>query len=165
MNLSKKQRGQRRKLRALLTNIGAFVPFKATDEPYEHFHVPSSMFIESPKTSGKIKTAFCRKWLAVTEEWIKTKPTDLPFCKVVAVIDVPHFWGSQIILFYHPDYYTDFWNRNEPEQTWMPIDSTAASFKNARNIATTLFEKGYLQTFCDNDGYHEQSTLWFYGDL
>ncbi len=62
-----------------------------------------------PKTSGKIKTAFCKKWLEKTEEIIGNKPKDLPFCKVVAAITYPDVRESQIIIFYDEEYYNSFW--------------------------------------------------------
>lgn len=160
----KKQRGQRRKWNALLTNMNAFVPFQAITEPYEHFHVPSSMFIQSPRTSRKIKTAFCKRWLEITEEFMEQKPAALPFCKVVALIDVPDLWSSQIIIFYRQDYYNTFWTRTGPEQTWVELDTQARSFIKQRNIMTALSEKGYREILCD-DEHLEQSTLWFYGEF
>ena len=50
------------------------LPFKDTEDSYEHFHVPCGPWLSKPKTSGKIKTAFCKKWLEKTEEIIGNKP-------------------------------------------------------------------------------------------
>ena len=83
----------------MFSYIDQFIPFVRTNQGYEHFHVPSDMFIESNKTSGRIKTEFCRKWLKTTEEFISQKPIDVPFCKIIAVLSVPYFWSSQIIIF------------------------------------------------------------------
>jgi len=74
-----KSRGQRRRLNALCNRIDEFVPFTETARRYEHFHVPNDNFIEHPKTSSKIKTAFCRKWLETTQEFISKKPQPLIF--------------------------------------------------------------------------------------
>lgn len=161
----KKQRGQRRRLKALLENMQAFVPFESVADAYEHFHVPSGPFIQSPKTSRKIKTAFCRGWLAATREFIARKPAELPFCKVVCVIDAPNFWESQIIIFYSQAYYDAFWSRKGAAQKWEALDDRALSFAKARNMTTGLLEKGYAATFCDGDGCCRRSVLWFYGDL
>lgn len=83
----KKQRGQKRRLRALLENINRFVPFTDTGLPYEQFSVPCGRFISSPKTSGKVKTAFCRAWLQKTEQILAQKPANMPFCRVTALLD------------------------------------------------------------------------------
>ena len=160
---SKKQRGHRRKLKALLANIDEFIPFGETQGTYECFHVPCGLFIESPKTSGKVKTAFCRKWLQTTEAFITQKPAELPFCRIVAVLDIPHLWQSQIIIFYDADYYYAFWNRSGPEQWWKPLDPRC-SFVKERHIDTSLNERGYHQIIDDMDG-HSENNLWFYGEL
>lgn len=58
--IRKKQRGQLRKINAVFREIEKFKPFMKTDKEYEHFHFPGDFFIEVNKTSGKIKTAFCK---------------------------------------------------------------------------------------------------------
>lgn len=160
----KKQRGQRRKLNALIENINQFAPFMDTNTPYEHFHVPCGQFISSSKTSAKVKTAFCKAWLQKTENLIKQKPSALPFCKVVAVIDENDLWESQIIIFYDKTYYNTFWTRNSPNQSWKPIEDHAKSFVKERNIKTELKEISYLETVLEVD-FKNKSTLWFYGEI
>ena len=160
----KKQRGQRRKIKNLLFNIEQITPFADTSDRYEHFHVPSDQFISSPKTSGKLKTAFCEAWLQKTTKIIEQKPKDIPFCKVVAVIDEGDLWESQIIVFYDEDYYYSFWERSSTEQTWLPIDSDTRSFSKERNIKTSLKEKGYIEILSDEDK-QKKSKLWCYGDV
>ena len=160
----KKQRGQNRKITSLLLNINKITPFVDTNCRYEHFHVPCDQFISSPKTSGKIKTAFCRAWLSKTSEIIEKKPKDIPFCKVVAAINASDLWESQIIVFYDEDYYNVFWKRTSAEQTWMPIDRDFISFAKSRNIKTTLDEKGYIELVTDGNE-QRKSVLWFYGEL
>ena len=148
----KKERGQSRKLKTLIENIHIIVPFENTDIRYEHFHVPGGPFISSPKTSGKVKTAFCKAWLQKTEEIIQQKPLDLPFCKVVAIIDEGNLW------------YESFWKRNTSEQTWTLIDDPTKSFIKKRNIKTQLNETGYLEIRSEIDS-NKKSALWFYGEL
>ena len=159
-----KQRGQHRKIKNLLLNIEQITPFTDISDRYEHFHVPSDQFISSPKTSEKIKTAFCRTWLQKTAGIIGQKPKDIPFCKVVAVIDEGNLWESQIIIFYDEDYYNSFWERSSVEQTWLPIDSDTRSFAKEHNIKTSLKEKEYIEILSDEDK-QSKSTLWFYGDI
>lgn len=162
----KKERGQSRKLKRLLSYIEEIKPYKNTDRIYEHFHVPSSPFISSPKTSGKIKTAFCKAWLKKTAEIIGQKPKSLSFCKVVSVIVENDLWASQIIVFYDENYYNSFWERNSTYQTWIPFQTSGKSFSAERNINTTLNEKGYYEIINDEDtGIVRKGTLWFYGDL
>ena len=102
MNYSKKkQRGQTRKLNRLLAHIDEFIPFSELSEAYEYFHVPcSNTFINSTKTRSNIKTAFIHKWIQTTENFIRMKPKQLPFCRIVAVVCEKNLWDSQIIIFY-----------------------------------------------------------------
>lgn len=160
----KKQRGQRRKIKNLILNIEQITQLPNTNDRYEHFHVPSDPFISSPKTSGKMKTEFCRAWLQKTSEIIEQKPKDMPFCRAVAVIDECDLWESQIIIFYDEDYYNSFWERSSVEQTWLPIDSDTRSLAKERNIKTSLKEKGYIEILSDED-IQRKSILWFYGDI
>lgn len=160
----KKQRGQHRKSIELLLSIEQITPFTDTNRRYEHFHVPSDQFISSPKTSSRIKTAFCKAWLSKTAEIIEKKPKDIPFCKVIAVIDEGDLRESQIIIFYDEDYYSTFWERTSAEQTWRPIDSSHISFTKRRNIQTALTEKGYIELLTDEE-VQRKSILWFYGEL
>ncbi len=159
MGERKKQRGQLRKLKNVCQSIGRFEPFTRTDEMYEHFHFPGDFFIEAEKTSGKIQTKFCKKWLETAEKFISQKPEDIAFCKVVALICVPNFWSSQIIIFYDEQYYNSFWDRKDSYQTWTPIGERR-SFCKERNIETSLQETGYLERLEDEEVY--ESELWFY---
>ncbi|MBO0459790.1 DUF3916 domain-containing protein [Enterococcus hulanensis] len=158
----KKQRGQSRKLKTLLSYINEFTPFLEIDDQYEHFHVPSDPFIEHPKTKGKIKTEFCRAWLNTTERFIRQKPAEFPFCKVVAVISVPYYWNSQIIIFYDEDYYDRFWDRTGPEQFWTKVDQEY-SFCKERGIETAMREICYREKIVDDEIF--VNDLWFYGEL
>ena len=160
----KKERGQKRKLKELLNNINQICPFQNINYPYEHFHVPCSQFISSPKTSGRVKTEFCRAWLDKTTEIIEQKSYIKSFCKVVAVIDEFDLWASQIIIFYDENYFKSFWLRNSIEQTWEPIVEQSMSFIKKRYIVSKLEEKGYYETINDLEVIHK-SILWFYGDI
>ncbi len=125
-------------------------------------YVPCGPWLAKPKTSSKIKTAFCKKWIEKAEEFINKKPKDLPFCKVVAAITYPDVCESQIIIFYDEEYYNSFWNRKGPYQVWAPIENEH-SFAKERGIVTKLPEIGYIEEHNDED-YYAKSYIWFYGE-
>ena len=114
-----------------------------------------------PKTSGKVKTAFCRKWISKTEEFICQNKENEGFCKVVGVISVPCLWDSQIIFFYDEAYYNSFWDRKGPDQTWTLIEN--GSLAADRGIKTELTETGYVEEIIDED-YSYRDLLWFYSE-
>lgn len=160
----KKVRGQRRKLKALLKAI------EHPNAPFERegscigLSVPSSPWIEMPKTYGKVKTRFCRKWIEETAALIEQIPEDTGFCKVVGAVVYPELWNSQILIFRDEDYYNGFWNRNDSYQTWTKIKGK--SFSKERNIKTELNEIGFHEVLKDED-FDYNCDIWFYfkGDL
>ncbi len=156
-----KSRGQKRKFKMLLRWMDKIEPFMETGEEQEHFHVPCGTWLSMPKTSGRVKTEFCRKWIKKTEEIILRKPKDLPFCKVVAAVCCPDVRSSQIIIFYDEKYYSTFWKRDGVYQKWTRIEGK--SFAKERNIKTDLPETGYIEELQDED-YNCKSYIWFYGE-
>lgn len=159
----KKQRGQWKKLEALCIWMEELTPFLQMDQPFEHVHIQCAGLLNHPKTSGKLKTLFCQKTIEITEKWIAQKPTGIPFCRVVAMIETPNFENSQLIIFYDQTYFDSFWKRHDEEQTWIPM-SNKYSFSQSRGLKTALNEMGYHEVVIDEKERFE-SNLWFYGEL
>lgn len=157
-----KSRGQQRKYNTLLRWMDKIEPFKETNVQFEDFGVPCGPWLSKPKTSGKIKTAVLKKWITKTEKIIKSKPTGLPFCKVVAVVTYPDIRNSRILIFYDEKYYNSFWDRKNEYQIWTKIDGDK-SFAKGRGIVTKLPEIGYIEELYDEDWY-AKSYIWFYGE-
>ena len=162
-----KVRGQKRRLKQLLKYIDEIKPYtkaeRADEVRFEHYHVPSTVWIEKPKTSSKIKTVFCKAWIRKTEEILKAKPKDIEFCKVVCNLTVPKLWDSQIIIFYDRKYYESFWDRQVGWQNWTMIEN-GSSLKKERNIQTDLNEVCFKETIIDEE-YTSVSNIWFYGEV
>lgn len=159
----KKVRGQKRKLKRLLQYIDDIHAYSDIASDFEHFHVPCGQWIESPKTSGKVKTQFIRKWLKKAEQIYDLKPVNIAFCRVVAIVNEPYFWSSQIIVFYDREYYDRFFVRNDSYQTWTSLDKNE-SLINQRKINCNLDEQGYLETINEDEKVFK-SKLWVYGDV
>lgn len=157
-----KVRGQKRKLKKLLKNIEDITPLFDFVDEYEHFHIPCGWWISELKTSSKIKTEFCKKWLEKTQEIISSKPDNRKFCKVVASIVSPCFWNSQITIFYDEEYYNTFFDRSGPYQIWTPIESR--SFAESRGISSELKENGYVEILNDDEDIFK-CEIWLYGEI
>ena len=159
---NKKVRGQKQKLKRLLDNIDHPTkdPFGG-DAQYNGFDVPGTPWIEMPKTYGRIKSKFCRKWISQTEKFISQKPSDIGFCKICCLIVWPELWNSQIIVFKDEEYYKTFFDRKDDYQTWTRI--TDRSFAKDRNIKTSLVETGFIEDLVDEDFTH-RSYIWVYAE-
>ena len=149
----------------MLELLDTIVPYVDTTNKhgFEDYGVPCNVLLSQRTTAGWIKTDFCRKWIAKTEEIINKKPEELPFCKVVAMISRYCMGSSRIIIFYDEHYYKTFWNRNNKYQIWSPIEN-GRSFALERGISTNLTEKGYIAKDIYED-YIYRDELWFYGEL
>ncbi len=163
MNRSK-IRGQQRKLNKLLEYTEKIKAYEHTDISCESFSVPSSPFIQSQKTAGRIKTQFAEAWLLKAQEVLLQKPKNLPFCKVVAILDEPDFWNSKIIVFYDETYYNTFWKRDGAGQKWCIIRENGKSFLKQRNVTVNLPEIS-ISELIDDGGTVKKSTLWVYGEF
>ena len=156
----KKQRGQNRRLKRLLKNLSQWQPFEDeyVEEIYDHFHVPSSPFIQHPKTRENIKKLFREQWVAKANELIEQKPDDLNFCKIVAIIIEPDLWCSQIIIFYDETYYNSFFSKAEGSQIWEEIPVFD-------NVPTSLNKRYFKETVYEEDVIVYQGTLKCFGDV
>ena len=90
----KKIRGQKRRLNALLRRIDELQIPAGRDDVMKHLHVPSSQWIEMPKTSGKVKTEFCRKWISKTEEFLRQMEDQEGFHRMARSLSGVHVWKS-----------------------------------------------------------------------
>ncbi len=95
----------------------------------QHYHVPCGFWLSSQKCGAKLQTEFSKKWIEKTKEIIESKPEHNKFCKVVASIEEPYFWNSQITIFYDEKYYHDFFIRTGPYQTWTEIEGVSFAKK------------------------------------
>lgn len=173
-NLLKKQRGQKRKLRTLLKRIDNQVvfPINVGEEEYMSFPLPCSFeFVDSPKTSAKVKREICQVLISKTESLILSKPIWAKNCRIVCLLTYPDISSSQIIIFYNDDYFNIFFKRpnkdgfSDPNQIWIPINNE--SFKRKICVSKSMKEKGYYQKCFDEEDNSLVFTneIWVFGEL
>lgn len=162
----KKQRGQRRKLERLIRYLeDSTKNFPIPEDKYVHWHMPcAESFIDSIKTSRKIKTRAMQCMIDCTHHLYTIKPDTIEFCRVVCMIAYPYLWASQIIVFFNKEYFDNFFDRNSLEQSWTVISNK--SMKGTRNLqtASNFTEVGYLEEIHNDEKIHK-CELWFYGEL
>lgn len=147
----KKERGQWRKLQKLLERIDKISWEKIdNNELYVQFHVPSSTFIQYPKTKISIKRQFCRAWELKTEDLIKSKPSNTVSSKVVSIFTFPDLWCSEITIFNDEEYYYNFFNRQEWsfEQTdYVLLKNIAWVTDLPKQMCIERFEEGNFEEY------------------
>ncbi len=83
--------------------------FSIDNDRYWHMHLPvSQAFIDSPKTPHAIKRDCIQLLIDRVEHLISIRPPSNRNNKVLAAIDLPDLFGSQIIIFYDEEYYKSF---------------------------------------------------------
>ncbi|MDZ4910358.1 DUF3916 domain-containing protein, partial [Clostridium perfringens] len=89
---------------------------------YWHLHIPTyQRFIDSYKTPASLRRKCIQLIIDRVEFLIKNKlQSDAPI-RVVACINLPSLWDSQIIAFFGDEYYKNFFNRNTDYQKWIPL--------------------------------------------
>ena len=162
-----KQRGQRRKLKRLIYYLEKDTKdFPMHEREYDHWHMPcDESFINSYKTSGKIKTAAMQCMIDCAQHLYTIKPKDIDFCSIVCMISYPDIWNSQIIIFFNQEYFDNFFIRNSNEQTWSILNNKSMKEIRMLKIIPDFIEVGYLEEICDDGKKIYKNELWLYKEL
>lgn len=167
----KKIRGQNRKFSSMEKNFEKLT--STFPEPdyyygYWHLHLPTSQsFIDSCKTPVSLRRKCIQLIIDRVQYLMNIKPqTDIPI-RVVASINLPDIWDSQIIVFYGDDYYKKFFNRNHEYQKWIPLQEKRNILREWQLNNQSLIEvRGYREElYDDEDDTCSIKELWFIGEL
>lgn len=158
----KKVRWHKRELRRVLAQLQRVKPAYV---PREHFQdetvgLYANLFY---RPHGAARKALLLALLRKTEEIIRQKPTDLPYCKVCLIVPEENVAQSTILLFFSPKEHSVFWDRtNITVQRWTRVE--APSLAGCAGVATTLPEQCYLEQVCNSEDKFQRK-IWFYGEL
>ncbi len=162
----KKQCGQSRRLKRMKKYLIAnTMYFPISENRYEHWHISCREdFLNSHKTSSKIKTEAIQCIIDCTEHLYSIKPSNIGFCHILCIITINHIWDSQIIAFFDAEYYNHFFDRKDTYQKWSQVK--VLSMKHQRNlkVAPQFLEKCFMEEI-DSDGETFKQLLWVYGEL
>lgn len=163
----KKVRGIKQKMENMVKRIKGNTAVFPTDfyNGYWHMHLPVHQgFISSDQTPRKVKQ-LCIQTLIDRAGYLKDlKPYGHEEYRVVASIDFPSLWNSQIIVFKGNEHFQDFFIREDEDQKWIPLPET----RNIQaewnlDVPANLSIFGFKEIIDDEDGYYE-SEIWFIGD-
>lgn len=167
MGDKKKIRGISRKFNAMKRRIEHLTEnFPLEDNGYWHIHLPvAQAFIDSQKTPFSIRRKCIQLLIESVHHLISIRPEEVKKYKVVAAINLPELFDSQIIIFYEDNYYNSFFERNDDCQRWTLLPSTRNIYAewNLRKLPN-LGVRGYKEVIVDEDFSYE-GEIWFIGEI
>lgn len=85
--------------------------------------------------------------------------------RVVALIELPRFWSSRVIVFFDDTYYSQFFQRDNEYQSWSRSAAEASLF-DVWQLPESLRMKEvfYIERIPDEEG-DQNNKLWFFGDV
>lgn len=165
----KKIRGKSRKFKVMEKNLKELTsefPKIDLDYGYWHLHIPTSQrFIDSYKTPVALRRKCIQLIIDRVEFLINNKLQSDIATRVVACINLPSLWDSQIIVFFGDEYYKNFFNRNTKYQKWIPLLKERNICKEwDLNFPSSMKVKGYKEEIYEEDLCYE-GELWFIGEI
>ena len=175
MNLStgegKRVRGLGRKTADMVAGIRrACGTFPAGEEEagwgFWHFHLPIRQdFIDSRKTPFGVRRLCAQSLIDGAASLAARKPAVASGFRVVALINLPGLWYSEVMVFFDEGQYRNFFLRDNAYQTWigLPADRNLAKEWSLR-LPPGFSVKGYREILT-NDGESFENELWYLGEL
>jgi len=165
----KKVRGAKRKANQMVRNINELInqfPEVDLEDGYWHMHLPvAQTLIDSTKTPMYIRKLCVQTIINGVKRLIDIRPqTNIP-SRVVASVELPHLWYSQIIVFFGDRYFNSFFERDDDYQKWTPLPKGRSLVREWKlNLPVGLDCRGYHEEITAED-FKTVSELWFIGEL
>jgi hypothetical protein len=163
-------RGLRRKTMAMVRDIGQLATVIPAEHRegggYWHAHLPvPQAFIDSPATPRAIRRLCIQTLLDAANELRAAQERREIECRVVVAIDLPKLFDSQLIVFFTEEYFSRFFTRDTPDQTWIPLPPHRSLVREwSIRMEAGSSEWGFSDTLFD-EGVERRSEIWFCGDL
>ncbi|MED2786944.1 DUF3916 domain-containing protein [Bacillus thuringiensis] len=165
----KKIRGMKRKTNTMIKRIEEHTKtFPSTFYNDEYWYMPlpvSQAFIDSRKTSRKIKRLCIQTLLNRLNHLMKIKPSDTHTYRVVALISIENLWSSQIIVFKNDDYFHHFFNRNSKFQKWILLSNEIDFWETWEISVLPTFQTLHFQEIIYNADECYEKEILFIGEL
>lgn len=168
-SLDKKVRGLKRKIESMVEGIRRETnTFPAIDieNGYWHMHLPvKQSFINSRKIPNKVKRICIQAIIDGTKNLIQKKQKSNIKIRVVAFINLPDLWYSEIIVFFGENHYAGYFYRNNDYQKWIPLEEKRNIAKEWHlKVPESYGIKGYREIL-NNDGDIYENELWYLGEI
>lgn len=133
---------------------------------YWHAHLPvAEAFIDSPVTPRSIRRLCIQTMLDAANSLRTAQQQRGTDCRVIAAIDLPRLFESQLIVFFGQDYFARFFKRDTPDQTWVGLPPHRRLGREwSLRMPSGFSEWGFSETIRDED-FQSRGEVWFCGDL
>lgn len=167
-SLNKKVRGLKRKIKSMEEGIRRETdtfPDIDIENGYWHIHLPvKQSFINSKKIPIRVKRLCIQSIIDSTKNLIQKKPKSNIRIRVVAFINFPDLWYSEIIVFFGENHYSGYFYRNNDYQKWIPLEEKRNIAKEWNlKVPDSYGIKGYREIL-NNDGDIYENELWYLGE-
>ena len=121
--------------------------------------------VEGIKSKPGIKRLCMRMLLRTCIALQHNKPPACPFVRVVASISLPAMFSSRVTVFFDEEYFSHFFDRKGPGQTWAILPSNRNLLQQWQlSQEFPINGIGYREHIVDEDCSYT-GEIWFYGDV
>ena len=165
-----KVRNPGRRLRALRHWAESFAgrfPVKHAGQRYMNWKIPVlDRLVRPPTTTPAIQAQCAQCLIDAAAHIVRAKPVGLADTRVVAVIDLPDMFGSEVCVFFDERYFQTFTDRTSDYQRWTPLP-------NARNLIEEMALRlpdgfavtGFAEVIRDEEtGEASEGEVWLVGE-
>jgi hypothetical protein len=175
MNLStderKRVRGLGRKTADMVAGIRrGCSSFPAGEEEegwgFWHLHLPIRQdFIDSRKTPFGVRRLCAQTLIDCAASLSAQKPPAFGDSRVLAFINLPGLWYSEIVVFFDEGQYRDFFFRDNEYQTWVELPSSRSIVREWNLALPPGFSARGYREILRNEGEEYENELWYLGEL
>lgn len=158
-----------RRLRSWAAGLGEGFDWK----PYEgcgYFHwklvLPYSL-VSGPTARPALQSRATQVLIDATRALIDRRPSSLASARVVAIINLPDMFGSEVCVFFDEAYFRDFAPRDNEDQAWTAVEASLARRWDLR-LPPNFGERGFAteERDCDFDPPRvTRGEVWMIGEI
>ena len=158
-----------RALRAWAAALGEdwdWLPYEGRG--YFHWKIPVSYALVSGRSARlAIQTRCAQVLIDAAVALAARKPKDLRHTRVVAIINLPDLFASEVCVFFEEAYFEGFAPRDSEDQAWTPMDDSLAR-RWGLQLPKGFGETGYRTVTRDTDygsDRVEEGEVWMIGEV
>ncbi len=140
------------------------------DKGYDHYKIPVESWLVAPPIATDAVYARCANAiLAAAVNLAKAKPERFQLARVAAIIGHPDMFGSEVCVFFDPQYWRTFAARDSEDDRWRALPAECSlSARLGIAVPSGFIEQGYATWWRDDTfdpPYEVSNETWIYAEL